>query len=183
MGFLRRFRQKEQESHDIDPLRDLVLDKLRVGYLVDYDLQTWTVTAHAHYRFNDGRTAEEWELTAGREKRYLERAVADGVFWSFGQTVPIGALGDVREHIERHEDPPDQIVYQGTSYDLQGSVGGHLRSEGETDEQQMIMWELVDDSEERFLAIMQWGESEFSAATSMAVEDYSFANILPGAPE
>ncbi len=181
MGFLDRFRQKKVKSPEFDPLRDLVPDKLRTDYMVDYDLQTWIVTAHQHYRFNDGRTAEEWELTAGRVKRYLERSEADGVFWSLGQTVLIGALGDVREHIERHDDPPDQIVYQGTSYDLQGSVGGHLRHEGKTEEQEFILWELADEDEKCFLSIMQWSETEFSAAASVSVEDYQFSNILPGA--
>ncbi len=183
MGFLSRFRQKAPESPEFDPMRDLVIDKLRVGYLVDHDLETWTVTGHQHYRFNDGRTAEEWELTEGRTKRYLERSDADDVSWSLGQSVPIGALGDVREHMERHEDPPDQIVYQGTSYYLKGSVGGYLRNEGETDEQELILWELLDEDEERFLSIIQWSETEFSAATSIAVADYQFDNILPGGQE
>lgn len=183
MGFLRRFRPKEPSNPEVDPLADLILDKLRVGYLVDYDLQTWTVTAHHHYRFNDGRTAEEWELTAGREKRYLERSVGDAIYWSLGTTVPFGALGDVREHIERHDDPPDQIVFDGTSYELQGSTGGYLRSEGGTEEQEMIMWELADEAETRFLSLMQWSETELSAAASETVEDYQFTHILPGVTE
>jgi hypothetical protein len=183
MGFLDRFRPKEKPSPEFDPLRDLVLDKLRVGYLLDYDLETWVVTAYQHYRFNDGRKAEEWELSAGREKRYLERAEGDGLSWSFGQNVPIGALGDVRQHIERHEDPPEQIVYQDTSYNLLGSVGGYLRDEGESSEQEMILWEFADDDEERFLSIMQWSETELSAAISHVVEDYQFTNILPGGSE
>ena len=45
MGLKDIFRQKK-ESPEIDPIRDLVLSKLKVGYFVDYDLKTWEVTAY-----------------------------------------------------------------------------------------------------------------------------------------
>ena len=65
-----------------DPIADLVLDKLKVGYLVDYDLKTWEVTGYCRYEF-DGNIVKEWEITAGgREKRYLE--LADGR-WSLAK--------------------------------------------------------------------------------------------------
>ena len=37
---------KQPDEPALDPLHDLVLAKLRVGYLVDYDLKTWEVTAY-----------------------------------------------------------------------------------------------------------------------------------------
>ena len=65
-------RQPPPETDTLDPLRDLVLEKLRVGYFVDYDLKTWQVTAYGLYDF-DGQKVEEWELTNDRDLRYLER--------------------------------------------------------------------------------------------------------------
>ena len=77
---------------------------MKVGDLVDYDLVTWTVTAYNRYDF-DGDRVDEWELTEGHRKRYLERSDDDGVQWSLSKKIPIGALdGDVRrEIIDRDE--------------------------------------------------------------------------------
>lgn len=181
MGLLDAFRKKDKDAEpEIDPLKDLVLAKLRVGYLVDYDMKTWQVTAYNRYRFNDGETAEEWELTAGREKRYLELTQDDGDLWCLSQKVPIGALGgNVRNHIIEHDDPPDQVTCKGTTYYLDSSVGGKMFAGGGHG-QELIKWELIDEDDENFLTIEQWGETEFEAAAGTYVEEYQFTNILPG---
>ena len=41
MGLKDRIFGKKTQDAELDPLADLVLEKLRVGYLVDYDLKTW----------------------------------------------------------------------------------------------------------------------------------------------
>ena len=181
MGLLDRFRRKNDEPLEVDPLQDLVLEKLKVGYLVDYDLKTWRVTGQGRYRFNDGRTSDEWELTEGHDKRYLELARGDGTYWSLSKTIPIGAIGgDVRQHILEHDDPPDEVVYQGSTYYLEGSVGGGYTEPGDGRRRDLILWEFADEDEESFLSILQWSETEFSAASGVFVEEYQFTNILPG---
>ena len=191
MGFLDRFRGKPEdrgmpkdrgmlEDGGLDPLRDLVLEKLRVGYLVDYDLKTWRVTDHNRYHYNDGRSSEEWELTEGRTKRYLEHAEGEEGGWSLSRLVPIGALGDVRQRILEHDDPPEEVTHDGTTYYLEGSVGGYMVPGKGGGRQELILWELVDESEDHFLAIMQWSETELTAACGAFVADYEFTNILPG---
>ncbi len=114
MGLKDLFKKKEE---DFDPLKDLVLSKLRVGYYVDFDMKTWEVTGQSRYDFGEGYVTDEWELTTGREKWYLEREEDDEVEWSFSKKLPIGAIeGDVRQHIIDHEDPPNKIVCKGKTY-------------------------------------------------------------------
>ncbi len=180
MGFLDRFRRTPKAQPQIDPLADLVLEKLRIGYLVDYDLHTWEVTDYSRFKFNDGRSAEEWELSQSRESIYLERSVGEGELWSISKSIPIGALGNARSHILKHEDPPEQIEHQGTLYYLEGSVGGEMTASEGSDRHELIVWEFVDDTDEKFLSIQQWSETEITASVGHAVEDYQFTNILPG---
>ncbi len=182
MGFLDRFRRAPKAQTPVDPLADLVLDKLRVGYLVDYDLHSWKVTDYSRFKFNDGRSAEEWELTQSREKIYLERMIGDGEFWSLARSIPIGALGSTRSHILKHEDPPEQIEYDGTLYYLEGSVGGEMLGSDGDSSAELIVWEFADDEERNFLSIQQWSETEITASVGHTVEDYQFTNILPGDP-
>ncbi len=182
MGFLDRFRKQSTEL-EFDPLKDLVLAKLKIGYLVDYDLRTWQVSDHVRYRFNDGRETEEWEITAERDKRYLEHAPGDGEIWTLARDIAVGVIeGDVRRHILEHDDPPEEIRYKGTVYYLDGSNGGDLLPGGDGPPRQLIQWEFLDQDEERFVSIVQWSESEFTAVSGIFVEDYQFTDILPGEP-
>lgn len=172
-------RRSKEEEPEVDPLADLVLSKLKVGYLLDYDMETWRVVGYNRYDF-DGDRVEEWEIEAGRDKRYLElEHEEDG--WSFTRKIPIGAIdGDVRREIQEHEDPPSKVTFEGTEYYLEESLAGHMYEGGEGDGVPLIRWEYLDADETGFLSIEQWGENQFAAAVGAAVEDYQFSNILPG---
>ena len=177
MGLFDIFRSKPAEA---DPLADLVLGRMKVGFLVDYDLATWTVTAYNRYDF-DGDAVEEWELTEGHRKRYLERSEDDGVHWSLSKKIPVGSIdGDVRRRIIDHDDPPERVSYQGTEYYLDDSAAGHMRPGGDGAPQQLIKWEYLDEEGEKYLTVEQWGENEFAASAGEVVETYQFSNILPG---
>ena len=180
--------KSSDETLELDPLADLVLEKLRVGFLVDYDMQTWTVGARSRYDFG-GYEVDEWELVAGREKRYLELEHEEDS-WSLSKKIPIGAIdGDVRREILEHEDPPARVTYDGTEYYLDDALAGHLyegvgdKNEKDGDRKDgspLIRWEYLDEDEKNFLSIEQWGENQFAAAVGFEVEDYQFTNILPG---
>lgn len=178
MGLKDLFKKKEEES--FDPLKDLVLSRLRVGYLVDYDMKTWQVTAYHRYDFGEGYTADEWELTSGREKRYLERTEEDEEEWTLSKKIPIGAVeGNIREYIIEHDDPPDRVVYGGKTYYLDESGPGYLYEGGSGPAKEFIYWDFIDEEDENFLTIEQWGETEFEAAAGYYVEEFQFSNILP----
>lgn len=182
MGLRDRLFGKKNVEEEPDPLADLVLPKLKVGYLVDYDLQTWQVTSYSRYTLSGKEASvEEWELTAGGEQRYLE--LADGA-WSLSRKISIGAIdGDVRQHIVDHEDPPDRITFRDVEYHLDASYAGHMFPNGQGPGQQMIRWEFVDGAETSFVGIEQWSETEFAAAAGSVAEEYQFTHILPGSLE
>ena len=175
----RLFGKKKKEEDGPDPLADLVLEKLKVGYLVDYDLKTWQVTSYCRYTFSGkDDSVEEWELSAAGEQRYLERA--DGG-WSFSRKISIGDIdGEVRQHILDHDDPPGRIVFKGTEYHLDASYGGRMFPDGKGTGEELIRWEFLDEDETKFVGIEQLSETEFAAAAGFVVEDYQFDHILPG---
>ena len=181
MGLRERLFGRRQEADEgPDPLADLVLSKLKVGYLVDYDLRTWRVTGHSRYQFSGRDRIDEWELTAGNDECYLERA--DGA-WSLSTSIAIGDIdGNVRQHILDREDPPERIVYQGTAYRLDAAYAGHMHPGGDGAGRQVVRWEFLDRDETGFVGIEQWSETEFTAAAGTAVHDYQFTHILPGSP-
>ncbi|MFQ5738017.1 MAG: DUF4178 domain-containing protein [Acidobacteriota bacterium] len=179
MGFWDFFEKKQSGAPD--PLKDLVLSKLRVGYLVDFDLQTWQVTAHSRYDFGEGCRSEEWQLTSGRTVRYLEREDDDDVEWSWSQKIPIGAIdGDVGRHIIDHDDPPSRLVFKGKTYYLEESGPARMYEGGGGTPKEFVYWDFIDEGDGQFLTIEQWGETDFEAAFGQTVEEYQFTNILPG---
>lgn len=175
---------KKKENNQIDPLSDLVLSKLKTGYMLDYDLKTWKVTGYFKYDFGEGYTAEEWELTSGNDKYFLGREEDDDVEWTLSNKVPMGALeGDVRKHIIDNEDPPDKVTYKEKIYYLDESGTGKMYENGKPPAKEFIYWDLIDEEDEHFLSIEQWDETEFEASQGFYVEEYQFTNILPGADE
>ncbi len=175
------FLKKDKQEDAFDPLHDLTLSKLKVGYMVDYDLKTWQVTAYNRYDYGDGYYTEEWELTSGREKIYLEREEDDEVIWTVSKKLPIGAIGqEVIRHIIEHEDPPDQIVVKGKTYYLDESGPVYFLEGGKGPGVGFIEWVFIDEEDETFVTIEQWGEEEFEASEGYYVEEYQFSNILPG---
>ena len=179
MGLRDRLFGSKTPEEAPDPLADLVLEKLKVGYLVDYDMQTWQVTSYARYTFSGkDDSVEEWELTAADQQRYLE--LADGA-WSLSRKIAIGDIsGDVRQHILDHEDPPERVVFEGTDFRLDASYSGQMVANGTGPGTDVIRWEFVDGSESTFVGVEQWSETEFAAAAGFVVEDYQFSHILPG---
>ncbi len=172
---------KKDEKEEFDPLADLELSKLKVGFFLDYDMKTWEVTAWNKYDL-DGDIVNEWELTSGREKWYLERAEDDDVEWTFSKKVPFGMLGSgVRQHIIDNEDPPEEITLKDTTYYLDESGPGQLYANGRGVPKPFVYWTFIDENDEKFVTIEQWGEEEFEAAAGTYVEEYQFTNILPAA--
>lgn len=181
MGWKDFFGKKKTSPHEPDPLKDLTLAKLAVGYYVDYDLKTWEVAAYNTYDWGDGDITYEWQLKSADETLYLEREPDDEDFWSVSAKIPLNRLPEgIDRHIIDNGDPPDEIVFEGQTYYLESSGGGHFYKDGRGEGHPLIQWEYEDDEGENYVSIEQWGEKRFEAALGRAVEEYQFTNILPG---
>jgi hypothetical protein len=149
--------------------------------MVDYDMKTWQVLSRNKYDFGEGYISDEWELKGAGDSWFLERYEDDEVEWSFSKKIPIGAIeGDIRKHIIENDDPPSKIEYKGTMYYLDESGAAYFLKDGKEPKQEFVYWTFIDESEENFIAVEQWGEKEFEAAAGLYVEEYQFSNILPG---
>ena len=181
MSFLKKLFGGKTEEPSLDPFRDLVLEKMKPGYLVDYDGRTWQVTARHTYDMGDGITTEEWELRADGDIRFLCREEADGTYWTFTRKVPLGLIDEgLRKHIERHGDPPESIEFQGARFFMDSYGGAKFHRNLEPQAQPFLYWEYRDEDGKEILTIEQWGDIQFEACVGPLVEEYQFINILPG---
>lgn len=180
MSFWKKWFGKQEEKPSLDPFKDLVLDRLEPGYLVDYDMRTWEVTAHHRYDMGDGYRAEEWELRSERELRWLGREEEDGVWWSWMRKVPLGAIdAQIRSTIQKQGDPPESLEYEGTRFYMQSYGGAEFYPNGQGPPQPFLYWDYESEDGEQLLTIEQWGDDEFETSVGHYVEEYQFTNILP----
>jgi hypothetical protein len=172
----------KEEEPTIDPLADLVLDKMAPGFLVDHDGRTFEVAAKHYHDTGDGFRTDEWELRSEGEMLYLNRVEADGAYWTLTRKVPLGMIDDrLKKHIQQHGDPPESIDFEGVTYLMQSYGGAQFYRNGRGPAQPFLYWDYEDDQRERVLTVEQWGDIEFHAYLGHYVEDYQFTNILPGA--
>lgn len=172
--------RKKDVTESVDPL-DVKLSRLKPGYVLDYDLKTWQVSAHHHYDY-DGKRSDEWELSASDEVVYLECSEDDGFTFTLTRKIRISELNaDIPIFIEENEDPPDEILHKGITYEADSSSVGRFFKNGEGTGDEFIVWDYFDESEKRTLSIEQWSDDRFEASVGEIVEDYQFSRILPGA--
>jgi hypothetical protein len=174
------FFQKKKSNQQTESFANLTLDNLKVGWMVDYDLKTWEVTARHYTDWGDGWKTEEWQLTSFDDTIYLEKSVDDDQEWCISRKINFNLLDPViADNIINSGDPPQTVTYQSVSYHLKESGGGHFFKDGIGSGHPMLAWDYCDDSERKYLTIEQWGEKEFEAAVGEPVETYQFTNILP----
>ena len=171
--------QKKKET-EFDPLHDLVVQKMQKGWIVDYDLKNWEVAAVHRYDFGGGDIVLEWELRSGTEIIFLEYENEDGEFYSVSRKIPLGKIdGNIRTYLQAHDDPPEQLTYEGSTYYLDEDGGGLFFKDGTEPGQEFIFWNYTDEAGEKFVAIEQWGASEYDAFAGIYAEEFQFTNILP----
>ena len=189
VNFRKWLGREEEEA----PAWDLTLDTMRVGFLVDYDLNTWEVIGLNTYDY-DGFLTREWQLRCADEVRFLEREEDDGrVAWTLTRRVPLSEVeGDVAGTILDDGEPPETVSYRELTYQAVESSAGVQRGEdedgagngqsGDVEESggEFVNWSF-ESEDGRLLYVVQWGERDFAAYEGEYVEEYQFTDILPAA--
>lgn len=171
---------KKKEEPALDPLKDLTLSRLKVGYILDYDLKTWEVTAYNRYDFGGGCEAHEWEIRSGGESLFLELSVDDEEEYSISKQISVRAIdGDIKGQINKNSKGPETITFENKKYFLDESGTGNFYKNGKGNGEKYKYWDYIDEEDENFVSIEQWDEDEFEASAGYYAEEYQFTNILP----
>ena len=180
MGIMDFF--KKDKGPDYDPNNIKVTD-LRAGFILDYDLKSWSVREEYEYDWGNNYFTREFMLDSGDEIVYLHMDDNEEVQLTASKKVKIRAVGeDIPEYIIEHEQPPKKIVYDGKEYYLDRESPGYFSDEPDNEDSwtELISWDYYDKNEEYILSIEQWGDKEFAAAHGKVVKEFEISNILPG---
>lgn len=190
MGFFDFLRGKPSPAPAPEPrldvLRDLTLENLAPGFLVDFGMRTYEVRGHATVEYGQGRMGDEWDLRAADDRIRLlaEPERGDDPRWTVLRTVPLGGIdGDVRHDVVTHGDPAPQLFFQDAPYVQERTGAGYLRRDaGRAPQEGFVYWTYTRaDDPARVLRLEQVSETEVVAAAGERVETFQFSSILPGA--
>lgn len=179
MGIFDIFKNKKGEEKHYDPTNIKVTD-LEKDYLLDYDLETWTVTKMAEYDWGNNFFTREFVIVAQSKKLYLHIEEDDELVITLSENLKYRKLGvEVVDFIELNGKPPKEINYQNVTYFLNKESPGFYRNTDTEDWEELISFDYLNDDEEKCLTIEQWGENDFEASIGFKVNQREISNILP----
>ena len=174
--------KKKRKGMGEPPVRDYTLQTMAVGYLVDYDMETWQVVEYSVYDYEGGFSTEEWVLRASNDDiRFLERSVEHTKnYWTLSETLSFDIIEEEAIAILQSEDEElNEFTIDGEIFRLTESGHGRARVDGEGQGRHFVAHSF-EGPEGAVLFVMQWGERDFDLAGGAYVEEYQFTNILPG---
>lgn len=179
MGLFDKFKKKEEPHYDPN---DIQIKDLRVGFMFDYDLNTWEVKEEYEYDWGDNYFTREYMIETADDTAYLHIDYNDDGFMTLSRKVKVRALGeDIPEEIVEKKSPPKKITFEGTEYLLDKESPGYFSDDPEDDDSwtEFISWDYYDSDGKLVACVEQWGPKEFEASHGKVVNNYEITNILP----
>ena len=153
---------------------------LKEGFLFDYDLSTWEVTAEYEYDWGNNFYTREYKVVNGREERYLSVEIDDNIVLSLYEKInPLAIDRDLPRVIVRDDEPPREVSLSGIRYTRKEESIGYWRNVRSSDWSKFVSWNYEAENSEKLLSIERWGEEEFEAASGIKIKEFEISNILP----
>ncbi|MCK5279782.1 MAG: DUF4178 domain-containing protein, partial [Cyclobacteriaceae bacterium] len=144
MGLFDKFKKKKEPHYDPNNIK---IEDLRVGFMFDYDLNTWQVKEEYEYDWGDNFFTREYKIEAADDVAYLHIDYSDEGSMTLSRKLKVRALGeDIPEEILNNKQPPKKIEYKGTTYYLDKESPGYFSDDPEDDESwvEFISWDYYD---------------------------------------
>lgn len=180
MGFFDLFKNnKDKEETHYDPTNIKITD-LEKGYLLDYDLKTWSIIKMSEYDWGNNYFTREFTIESQREKLFLHIEEDDDLTITMSKELKYRKLApEVIIHIENHGKPPKQITHENVIYYLSEESPGYYRNVEASDWEELISFSYFDEDEEKCLTIEQWDDNDFEVSYGKKIKNFEISNILP----
>ena len=173
------FKKDKEEAH-YDPTNIKITD-LRVGFLLDYNLDTYEVKDEFEYDWGENEFTFEFKLVSANDECFLHIEEDDSLILTLSRPLLISKISpDVKSQIIRTDEAPNQITYNNITYYQQSEAVGYFRNTKNKDSDEFIAWSFIADDNKSVIEIEQWGEKEFEASIGEIIDPYSITNIFPG---
>lgn len=177
MGLADFFKRK-QPKYDSTNIRVTDLD---VGFVFEYDLESWEVQASYEYDWGDNYFSKEYKINNGSKTLYLAVEDDDEISLSITNKIKVRQLGDnVLTDLIAQQKAPATLTYDGNKYFFEEESPGYYNDPAKGSEWvEFIAWNFEDEAGENIITIEQWDEKEFEASAGKVVKEFEISNILP----
>ncbi|ANQ49144.1 DUF4178 domain-containing protein [Flammeovirga yaeyamensis] len=176
------FKKKKKEEPHYDPTNITIRD-LRLGYIFDYELQTFEVVGEYEYDWGDNDFSWEYKIESAKDTFYLSVDEEGSLTGTVSQSILWGKLPDnVEEDILKKGKPPRTILFNGKEFFRDEKSVGYWRdvhSMSSEESTEYMCWDYYDESEKFTLCIEQYQDEGFSASLGIVEDASKFTNILP----
>lgn len=165
---------------------DYELTDLNVGFVFEYDLETWVVKESYEYDWGNESFSYEHKVTNGKDTLYLAVEVDDELYITLSKKVPTAKIVEgLSKYVSENKQPPEKLEYDGKTFYFDEESAGYYRdmSKGtgrdDDDWTEFISWDYYDEDEEYNINIEQWDEKSFEVSYGKMLKAFQISNILP----
>jgi len=159
---------------------DFTVNEMKVGFMVDYFMQTWEVKKVYVYDWGNNFYSREYMLDSGNEVIYLHVEDDDELICSVWNKLDIFDIDpELASSITASDDAPNKLVYENKTFIRKESSQGYCKELGESEDSELVNWTFENPETNELLSIDRWGEEEYGSSKGKYVKEFEFSNILP----
>ncbi|WP_109831789.1 DUF4178 domain-containing protein [Reichenbachiella versicolor] len=175
-------KKKEEEPHyDVTNMK---IHDLDVGFIFDYELESWVVEEIYEYDWGDNHFTREFKISNSKGVFYLEIEEDGELLITVTEKLSLASLGDdIFNDLMDGKQPLNKITYEGVDYYLDEEASGYFHDINNKPDvwDEFISWSYEDRREELVLTIEQWDEKKFEVFQGKYIEEHEISNIVPAA--
>lgn len=172
--FLNLFGKKKEE--EIIEINKTVKD-LDVGYILDYDLESWEVLASYTYRYK-GHVAKEYKIRSSGDTRFLNVSDSNSLLLSISKETNINNVNPSLRSSVLNNQPLARVDWNGETYTLKESSKGQFTDDQLQDWASFSSWEYVNTSSSKFVYVSRWEDGSVECFTGDYLKEHQISNIL-----
>lgn len=179
MGLFDFFKKKTPE-YDVT---NMSVHDLDVGFIFEYDLETWEVKEAYEYDWGANCYTREYKVSNGTETRYFSVEEEDDLEMCWMDKIKLIHIDEnLQEQLISEQKPPKKIQVNGIDFFYEEVSTGYFQNGLKRDEnswEEYRCWDFEDKSGENMLSIEQWDDEVFEASIGKTVKAFEISNILP----
>ena len=170
------FIKKKEEEEEPIQIEKTVHD-LDVGYILDYDMESWEVLASYTYRYK-GHVAKEYKIRSSGETRFLNVSDSNSLLLSISKEANINNVDASLRSSVLSNQPIVRLTWEHENYTLKESTQGQFTDDRLQDWASFSSWEYVNADNSKFVYVSRWEDGSVECFVGDYLKEYQISNIL-----
>ncbi|MFK7798635.1 MAG: DUF4178 domain-containing protein [Aureispira sp.] len=168
---------KKKEAEE-EPIKiDRTVHDLDVGYILDYNMESWEVLASYTYRYK-GHVAKEYKIRSSGTTHFLNVSDSNSLLLSISTEANINNVDATLRSSVLSDQPIVRLTWQNENYTLKESAQGQFTDDRLQDWASFSSWEYVNVDNSKFVYVSRWEDGSVECFVGDYLKEYHISNIL-----